>query len=128
MRLPDWHRTKIICTLGPATDAPRVVEGLVSAGMDLARINLSHGSHSDHARRIAAVRQAAGQIGQPMAILADLPGPKFRLATLAQGVRELHADASVILGPDAIHELPVRDPRFLAALKVGDRLYLANGA
>jgi len=128
MRLPDWHRTKIICTLGPATDAPRVVEGLVSAGMDLARINLSHGSHSDHARRIAAVRQAAGQIGQPMAILADLPGPKFRLATLAQGVRELRADASVILGPDAIHELPVRDPRFLAALKVGDRLYLADGA
>lgn len=130
MRLPDWHRTKIICTLGPATDADGVVEGLVSAGMDLARINLSHGSHGDHARRIAAVRQAAERIGQPIAILADLPGPKFRLDTLAKGVHELRAGATVILGPDgdAMHVLPVRDPRFLVALKVGDRLYLADGA
>ena len=78
-----------------------MVEGLVSAGMDLARINLSHGSHGDHARRIAAVRNAAERIGQPIAILADLPGPKFRLDTLAKGVHELRASATLSLGPPA---------------------------
>src|SRR5689334_14852655 len=111
MRLPDWHRTKIVCTLGPATDAPEVIDGLVSAGMDLARINLSHGSHDEHARRIAAVRRAAESIGQPLAILADLPGPKFRLATLVKGVRELRIGDSVLLAPEgeADDELPVRD-------------------
>ena len=130
MKLPTWHRTKIICTLGPATDPPGVVERLIGAGMDMARVNLSHGSHTDQARRIAEVRQAARKLGQPLAILTDLPGPKFRLGTLEQGVRTLQEGTSVTLSTrtDDRELLPVRNRELLSALHVGDLLYLADGS
>ena len=59
-----WNRTKIVCTLGPATDAPGVLEALVRAGMNVARVNLSHGEHAEHARRIAQVRETAQRLGE----------------------------------------------------------------
>ncbi len=79
------RRTKIVCTLGPATDGEERVEALVRAGMDVARINFSHGTLADHERRIAEVRAVAGRLGRSVAILQDLQGPKIRTGSLAGG-------------------------------------------
>jgi len=128
---PDsWQHTKIVCTLGPATDAPGVLEGLTSAGMDLARINLSHGVPDEHARRIQRVREISRNLGRPVGILADLPGPKFRLGEIPGGSRELPAGAQVYLAKaaSAPNVLPVRQHALLAALRAGESVHLADGA
>ena len=130
MTQTPWHRTKIVCTLGPATDRPGVLERLIAAGMDVARLNMSHGDHSEHARRIQQVRQLARQMEQPVAVLMDLPGPKFRVGSLPDGSRELRRDGEVTLAieTDALTDLPVRHRRLLQALCVGEAVYLADGA
>src|SRR3954462_2380680 len=74
------RRTKIVATLGPATDAPGVLDRLVAAGVDCARLNCSHGTHEDLRRRAADVRAASARAGRPLALLADLQGPKLRLS------------------------------------------------
>ena len=74
------RRTKIIATLGPATDAPGVLDALIAAGLDCARLNCSHGTHEDLRRRTAEVRAAAGRAGRPVGVLFDLQGPKLRLS------------------------------------------------
>ena len=68
-------RTKIVCTLGPASSSTEVIEGLVRAGLDMARINMSHGSYEEHRATVEAVRAAARSIGRPVAILVDVAGP-----------------------------------------------------
>jgi pyruvate kinase len=77
--------TKIVCTLGPATDTPERARALVEAGMDVARLNFSHGSHAEHGRRFHEVRQAATAANRNVAVLADLQGPKIRLGRFAEG-------------------------------------------
>ena len=77
------RRAKIVCTLGPATSSPERVRALVDAGMDVARLNFSHGSHADHERIFHRVREAAGEAGRPVGVLADLQGPKIRLGIFA---------------------------------------------
>jgi pyruvate kinase len=79
------RRAKIVCTLGPATDAPERTRALVEAGMDVARLNFSHGEHIDHANRFHGVRAAADAAGRNIATLADLQGPKIRLGRFADG-------------------------------------------
>ena len=125
-----WQHTKIVCTLGPATDQPGVLEGLIRAGMNVARINMSHGSHDDHARRIQSVRDVSRSLAHPVGILADLPGPKFRIGELQGGSRKLQDGARVGLaeaesGPDV---LPIGDRALLDALRAGEAVYLADGA
>src|SRR5262245_54914572 len=78
--LPLERRTKIVATLGPATDQPGVLDELVAAGLDCARLNCSHGTRDDLKRRAAEVREAAARAGRPLALLFDLQGPKLRLA------------------------------------------------
>jgi pyruvate kinase len=85
------RQTKIVCTLGPSSTAPDVILALARAGMDVARLNFSHGTHADHAARIQAVRDAAAEVDRPIAVLADLCGPKIR-------VRGLDAPLSVTAG------------------------------
>src|SRR5216684_3005507 len=80
-----FRHSKIVCTIGPASRSPRIVERLLRAGMDVARLNFSHGSHANHAESIALLRAAATQIHKPIAILADLQGPKIRTGPLAGG-------------------------------------------
>jgi pyruvate kinase len=130
MTSAPWNRTKIVCTLGPATDAPGMLEALARAGMGVARVNLSHGDHAEHARRIGAVRDTARRLGSPIAVLADLPGPKFRIGDLPEGARRLADGARVILvaTPSSGAELPVRDAELLPALRAGEQVYLADGA
>jgi pyruvate kinase len=79
------RRAKIVCTLGPATASPRRIRELVYAGMDVARLNMSHGSHEDHAEAYRLVREASDASGHGVGIFADLQGPKIRLATFAEG-------------------------------------------
>ena len=73
------RKTKIICTLGPATDDPAVLEGVIRNGMDVARFNFSHGTHADHKKRLEALKAMRQKLGKPVAALLDTKGPDFRL-------------------------------------------------
>jgi pyruvate kinase len=83
----ETRKAKIVCTLGPVSSSDAMVDRLVRAGMDVARLNFSHGSPEEHARRMAAVRHASGRHHKPVAVIADLQGPKIRTGTLAGGQR-----------------------------------------
>jgi pyruvate kinase len=87
--LKDVRRAKIVCTLGPAVDSPGAITRLVEAGMDVARLNMSHGNHDDHRRRYDLVRAASDSTGHGVGIVADLQGPKIRLETFAGGKAKL---------------------------------------
>lgn len=79
------RRARIVCTLGPATDSPEVLSSLLNAGMDVARLNFSHGSHSEHGRRLKRLREAAATCGKAIAIMQDLQGPKIRTGQIEGG-------------------------------------------
>ena len=79
------RHSKIVCTIGPATRTPRMIRKLFEAGLDVARLNFSHGTHQQHAETIAMLREASGTLKRPIAILADLQGPKIRTGALAGG-------------------------------------------
>src|SRR3954464_6729105 len=83
------RRTKIVATIGPASREPEVLVRMVEAGMDVARLNFSHGSAEEHAEVISRVRDAAGRAGRQVAVLQDLPGPKLRIGRLRDDVVEL---------------------------------------
>src|ERR1700704_5872661 len=80
-----FRHSKIVCTIGPASRSPKMIDRLLSAGMDVARLNFSHGSHEEHAKNISMLRAAAMEHEKPIAILADLQGPKIRTGPLAGG-------------------------------------------
>ncbi|MGC8863937.1 MAG: pyruvate kinase, partial [Armatimonadota bacterium] len=77
------RRTKIVCTIGPATASPEMIEKLIRAGMDVARLNFSHGTREEHLARIEHIRRIAGSLGRTVGILQDLPGPKIRIGAIA---------------------------------------------
>src|SRR5215210_7088224 len=83
------RRTKIVATIGPASRDPEVLVRMVEAGMDVARLNFSHGNAEEHAETASLVRQAAGRAGRQVAVLQDLPGPKLRIGALRDGIAEL---------------------------------------
>jgi pyruvate kinase len=91
------RRTKIVCTLGPATATAQRITELVDAGMDIARLNFSHGSHDDHARSYRLVREASDVAGRAVGILADLQGPKMRLGQFAAGPVEWRVGDQVVI-------------------------------
>ncbi len=91
------RRTKIVCTIGPATGSPVVMEKLLAAGMDVARLNFAHGDYAEHAGFISALRETAARLGKPLAILQDLPGPKDRTGRLRQKEVELAEGAEFVL-------------------------------
>src|SRR5213083_19344 len=81
MPLPT-HKTKIVATIGPASESPEMLERLIRAGLNVARLNFSHGDFTGHAERIIRIRAAQKATGSRVAIMADLPGPKMRLGTI----------------------------------------------
>ncbi|MFC0269353.1 pyruvate kinase [Kushneria aurantia] len=127
------RRTKIVATLGPASDREGVLDAMVRAGVDVVRLNFSHGSADDHRRRVAAVREAAGRQQRNVAILGDLQGPKIRIARFANGPVELSNDSKFVidvsLGRDAGDQHQVGcDYRELADdVDSGDVLLLDDG-
>ena len=123
--------TKLVCTLGPASEM-RVAE-LVAAGMDLARVNCSHGTHEDHDRLVAAVRAAESQAGRPVAVMADLSGPKVRLGELVDGEVVLAEESRFELRSDGLRTgtaaaAPVSYAGLSEDLEPGDRVLLSDGA
>src|SRR2546423_11097900 len=89
------RRTKIVATVGPASCAPAVLGGLIRAGVNVFRLNLSHGGHADHRAAYEGVRAAAEAAGEPVAVLADLCGPKIRVGRFAGGQVQLAAGERV---------------------------------
>ncbi|MCL6591387.1 MAG: pyruvate kinase [Firmicutes bacterium] len=125
-------RTKIICTLGPASSDPVVLEKMIRNGMDIARLNFSHGSYEDHAERIALVREVAQKLGVQVGILADLQGPKIRTGSLAQEPLVLTEGQPLILTTDPARQQErgvvfVDYPPLDRQVGVGSRIYLADG-
>src|ERR1044071_5362362 len=96
------RRAKIVCTMGPATATPERVRALVDAGMDVARLNFSHGSHAARARVFEMVREAARASGRAVGILADLQGPKIRLGTFDEGPVEWRTGESVVITTEKV--------------------------
>ncbi len=123
------RRTKIVCTLGPVSWEPERISSLIAAGMDVARINFSHGTLEQHARTIANVRAAAQAAGRPIAVLGDLQGPKIRVGVLPEPV-DLHPGDAVTFAPEGDHrpgELPTTYGDLASDLDVGDVVLLADG-
>lgn len=125
------RRAKIVCTLGPATQGREAVVGLVRAGMDVARINLSHGTHEDHRAAIAAVRYATDVTGRGVGVLADLQGPKIRLGTFAAGPVDLAVGDRFVITTDDVPGDSGRCSTTYSALpgdvKVGDLMLIDDG-
>src|SRR5207248_2647522 len=95
------RRTKIIATLGPASSTEERIATLVHAGMDCARLNFSHGTHEWHAEAVRTIRAVQEQVGRPLAIMADLQGPKLRLGDLPEPVVLARGDHVVVVAGDA---------------------------
>ena len=92
MPRPTPRRTKIVCTLGPAVSSREGVRALIGAGMDVARLNFSHGSHDDHRRMIEIVREEAAAVGRIVPVMQDLQGPKIRLGLVAEDTQISNGD------------------------------------
>jgi pyruvate kinase len=126
------RRTKIVCTLGPATDSAAVIEQLIKAGMNVARFNLSHGTYREHTRYIQAVRKLSHHLAIPVTIFIDLPGPKYRTGKLKGGQARLKKGAQVIIttrqvkGDDGV--IPINLSTLPQDIKVGDTVLLDDGA
>ena len=84
------RKTKIVCTIGPASSSPEMLEKLIRSGMNAARLNFSHGDHEEHRENIERIRRISGKLGKTVAILQDLPGPKIRTGVLADPPVVLH--------------------------------------
>jgi pyruvate kinase len=125
------RRAKIVCTLGPATASPELVRALVDSGMDVARLNLSHGSRADHERLYHLVREVAAGAGRPVGILADLQGPKIRLGRFAGGPVLWRAGDPVTITtedvPGTAGRVSCTYPRLPAEVRPGDRLLIDDG-
>jgi len=130
MRLPD-HKTKIVATIGPASDSPEMLERLIRAGMKVARLNFSHGDFAGHAACIARIREAERVTGQRVTIMADLPGPKMRLGTIGSEPIHLRAgDAFTLTTEDIVGDatrVSMSFDRLPQVVKAGDRLFLNDG-
>jgi pyruvate kinase len=132
------HKTKIICTIGPASDSPAVLEGMIHAGMNVARLNFSHGDFESHANTIQKIRAASETTKKRVAIMADLPGPKMRIGELEAEPIELELDDPFTLTTDDIIGNPddiignqtrvsVSFPRLPKAVKPADKLFINDG-
>jgi len=125
------HKTKIVATIGPASESPEVMQRLIEAGMDVARLNFSHGDFTSHKQVIDNLRSAARTVGRRLAILADLPGPKMRVGQISPEPVELKAGDSFVLTTeelvgDATHA-SVNFDRLPQVVKPGNALFLNDG-
>ncbi len=126
------RRAKIVCTLGPASHSPAMIDHLMRAGMDVARLNFSHGTHEEHARTVTLLRAASGKQQKPVGILADLQGPKIRTGLLEGGRSvTLRADAKFTITtadtPGNSEGVSTTYKRLPAEVHKGDRILLADG-
>jgi pyruvate kinase len=125
-------RTKIVCTLGPGVNSATMIERLVRAGMNIARLNLSHGTFEEHAAYIRMVKEAAAQLGVTVGICLDLPGPKYRTGKIQNGSVELKKGSEVTLTPrQTVGDekiIPLNYPSLSKDVRVGCSILLDDGA
>jgi pyruvate kinase len=126
---PFDRRTKIVATIGPASNDERVIARLIAAGMDGARLNFSHGTHDDHARSARLVREAQAAAGRPIALIADLQGPKLRIGDIPAAVELEVGETVVISSPEAAREgdLPVAPPVLSAVIRPEQDVLVDDG-
>ena len=123
-------RAKIAGTLGPASDNPRILRKLVEAGLDVARLNFSHGGPEDHRRRVEMVRKVAARLKHPVAVMADLQGPRFRLGVLGEpqdlGVGD---EVTLCAGSQRIDkgQIPVPFRALAGVVRPGHRILIDDG-
>jgi pyruvate kinase len=125
------NKTKLVCTIGPASDSPEMLEKIIMAGMNVARLNFSHGDFDSHRETIAKIRAASLATGKRVAIMADLPGPKMRIGEIADEPIELAPDDSFSLTTDDIvgdaRRVSVSFAQLPQSVKSGDKLFLNDG-
>ena len=126
------RRTKIVCTIGPASRSPGMLEQLIEAGMDVARLNFSHGTPDERVETIRGIRQIAERLERPVAILQDLAGPKVRIGDLASGPVDLETDQEFVITnrdvPGDSHEVSLSYPDLPRDVQAGDTLLLSDGS
>ena len=133
MDTPTFRRTKIVATLGPATDAPGMLKKVLAAGVDVVRLNLSHGTASEHRTRVAAVRAISAELGREIGVMADLQGPKIRIETFADGAVHLVEGEPFVLDcrdgvpPGDVHRVGVSYHELPQDVHAGDVLMLDDG-
>jgi pyruvate kinase len=122
-------RTKIVATLGPASSSPAVIRSLVEAGLDVARINFSHGTHREHARTIAVIRSTAEELRRPVAIVGDLQGPRIRIGDLAAPITVDDGDVLTFVSEEhaAPGDVPVTYDDIAGDVAVGGRILVNDG-
>ncbi|MDI6709640.1 MAG: pyruvate kinase [Bacillota bacterium] len=124
------RHTKIVCTIGPASESDAVLERLIQAGMNVARLNFSHGTHDEHRRRLDAVRRVAARLGRNIGVLMDLKGPKIRIGDLAEPL-ELRAGERIALTtadvPGGPGQIPVNYAALPREVQPGNTILLADG-
>jgi len=126
------RRTKIVCTLGPASERRETLLEMAQAGMDVVRLNFSHGTHESHEARFRLVREVESEIGRPLSALQDLCGPKLRIGEVPAGGIPLHPGEKCILcigdyEPGPPPRIPVPIPALVRALEPGNHVYLDDG-
>jgi len=130
MTLP-LNKTKIVCTLGPASESPEVLERMIQAGMNVARLNFSHGDFDSHRTAIERVRAAARKLEKRVTIMADMPGPKIRIGKISPEPIELTSGSSLTLTTEEIigtsERISVNFPGLSTAVKPGNTLFLNDG-
>ena len=129
--MPTRLATKIVCTIGPASSSPSVLGHMIRAGMDVARINFSHGTYEEHLKSIKTIRKVSHSLRRPVAILQDLPGPKLRVGKLASDPMHLRRLDTITLTTKpskAKGKIPVAYPDLPKAVRKGDMVYLADGS
>ena len=130
MPLPN-HKTKIVATIGPASESPKMLERLIRAGLNIARLNFSHGDFAGHAERIARIRAAEKAAGRRVAIMADLPGPKMRVGKIdPEPIQLLPGDSFTLTSDDIAGNaqgVSMSFARLPKVVKPGNRLFLNDG-
>lgn len=125
-------KTKIICTLGPATNSSSEIKQVIKAGMNMARLNLSHGTHREHLHRLKTIRDLSASLDTPVAVLMDLPGPKYRVGKLREGSVFFKQGDKVILTGEQIegdkNKIAVNPASLLGHLELGEKIFLGDGA
>jgi len=125
------HKTKIVATIGPASQSEQVIAQLIEAGLNIARINLSHGNLDDHRVVVARLRKVAAEMDRRLAIMADLPGPKMRIGDLDEGPLELQAGEPFTLTIEPVKSnrqcVHVDFPELPTVAKTGDELFINDG-
>ena len=125
------RKTKIVCTIGPACEDEQTLEKMCLAGMNVARLNFSHGTHEEHQARIDRIRRVREKLNLPIAILLDTKGPEYRIKTFEKGKVTLReGDEFTLTEQDVVgdeHRVAVNFTGLTKDLKVGDRVLLSNG-